>query len=245
MKERKRGFTLVELLVVIAIIVILALLLMPTLSLSREKARRTVCVNNLRQFAMAFEMYADDWYEKFPANKEGLYDADGSPQTRSIYPDYIKSSRIFWCPSSKNRRLKPPTGEIGQYHTSEPDGNDWSGYENDWYASYAFVFGLSPGNKKNSPVPLVSDRGVYNTSLSDGTSIETGNHAWGINSLYLDGSVQWVVLQQVEFSADNLVGNVACRAVKWYYQKHGYYDYSILVAADDDTGNNRTTWGEE
>ena len=63
----KRGFTLIELLVVIAIMGVLAAILLPALSTARERARRTVCINNLRQFDIAYEMYADNWYEKFPA----------------------------------------------------------------------------------------------------------------------------------------------------------------------------------
>jgi prepilin-type N-terminal cleavage/methylation domain-containing protein/prepilin-type processing-associated H-X9-DG protein len=54
-----RGFTLIELLVVIAVIVILLAIFLPVLRKAREYGRRAVCLSNLRQLQMAWQMYAD------------------------------------------------------------------------------------------------------------------------------------------------------------------------------------------
>ena len=56
---RHRGFTLVELLVVIAIVGILVGLLLPAVQAARESARRTQCVDNLKQMGIAFQNYHD------------------------------------------------------------------------------------------------------------------------------------------------------------------------------------------
>lgn len=68
---RSRGFSLVELLVVIAILVLLASLLLPGLSGAKESARRIQCINNLRQLAITWEVYADDHGDRVAPNGYG------------------------------------------------------------------------------------------------------------------------------------------------------------------------------
>ena len=73
---RRVGFTLIELLVVIAIIAVLMAILMPALNRAREQGKRAACLNNLKQLALAWIMYADENDDKI-VNGEAYDGGDG------------------------------------------------------------------------------------------------------------------------------------------------------------------------
>ncbi len=66
MGKGRKGFTLIELLVVIAIIGILAAMVFPVFARARESARKAVCLSNVKNIALAFQMYLADNNDTLP-----------------------------------------------------------------------------------------------------------------------------------------------------------------------------------
>jgi prepilin-type N-terminal cleavage/methylation domain-containing protein len=120
------AFTLIELLVVVAVVAILASLLFPTLSHAKSKAQGTQCLNNLKQFALAWTMYNGESNGRVAPNdccdlpgstphvntwvRGWIYLGDNSTDdtntlflTQSLLAPYLNQNVQIWrCPSDKS-----------------------------------------------------------------------------------------------------------------------------------------------
>ena len=111
------GFTIVELLVVIAVIAILATLVLPALHRAKARSRGTQCMNNLRQFGWALQMYTDDHDDFLPYNM-GL---DGTKKTvaNGTYLNWVNNVMSWELDSDNTNTALLTVGGLGPYFSGE------------------------------------------------------------------------------------------------------------------------------
>jgi len=122
-RTSKKAFTLVELLVVIAIIGILIGMLLPAVQQVREAARRTTCMNNMRQIALAAHNY-ESAYKRFPP---GMLNADvgqtdtsqGNPQRIGVLPHVLPFIEANNLDAMIDTNRSPDVYDVTWWHTNQ------------------------------------------------------------------------------------------------------------------------------
>ena len=141
----KRGFTaaftLIELLVVIAIIAILAAILFPVFAQARAKARAISCLSNLKQGALAYQMYTQDYDETTPCQvTPTLFDTSVTPKLYvsggywfQLLQPYVKNWNMFVCPDrSLTTTTAAAQGNPASYPVALGIREQGYGYNDGW-----------------------------------------------------------------------------------------------------------------
>jgi prepilin-type N-terminal cleavage/methylation domain-containing protein len=196
---RRCGFTLIELLAVIAIIALLAALLLSALAGAKEQARATQCVSNLRQWGLAYNMYATDNDDFLPRRGQGvqpLAQIDRPDDWFNALPVYLslpafgqmatnnatpapQSQSVFICPTALNTNAAA-----------------------DYFLPYGMNMNLSPWNlplatqfsqvvRPSCVVAMGDAPGPYSSTYPSVQPYSiVARHTAGVNLLFLTGQVK-------------------------------------------------------
>ena len=93
--KKPKAFTLIELLVVIAIIAILMAILMPALNRVKEQGKRAACLGNMKQLALCWIIYADDYEGKIVNGMADINNNDGYCSTPAL-SDVAHPGEKYW-----------------------------------------------------------------------------------------------------------------------------------------------------
>jgi prepilin-type N-terminal cleavage/methylation domain-containing protein len=208
-RDGRPGFTLVELLVVIGIIAVLVAMLMPTLSRSREAARRVVCLSNLRQVHTAFHFYALANHDRVPIGYRTASKQFNSMVFSStagnrwvlfglLYSSgLINEPRILFCPSENNPKFMFATAQNPWPDPNvAPTYNIQSGYCDRPAQQIPDDLANPPASMQPFNMPRLSEfrnQAIFADLTAARTRVDT-RHMKGINVLYANGSARWVPL---------------------------------------------------
>jgi prepilin-type N-terminal cleavage/methylation domain-containing protein/prepilin-type processing-associated H-X9-DG protein len=192
--DRERGFTLIELLVVIAIIAVLIALLLPAVQSAREAARRSQCVNNLKQIGLGLHNYHQS-FDTFPMGASATINPlNGNPpciawmgwSAQTLLLNYLEQVPIY---NAINFTMDPINSPTYPYNSTvserliptficPSDQNGGRHLKNNYYASEGTSFRADGGVSNNScGINNLGSTGLFYYAISyripqvsDGTS---------------------------------------------------------------------------
>ncbi|HOS93697.1 MAG TPA: prepilin-type N-terminal cleavage/methylation domain-containing protein [Armatimonadota bacterium] len=195
MRRHDTGFTLIELLVVIAIIAILAAILFPVFAKAREKAEQTSCLANMKQIALAMNMYCTSWDQRFPIGYEA-----GGDWGLALQP-YMQNLQILVCPGA----YPSPNGQGASSYvvsTGTLVGSDT--HTGVMPGGWTWAAGRPLTNFKKSSYSIllyeedtVADAYKHGTNWvqaeGSATSPYTPIHMSGANYAFVDSHAKWII----------------------------------------------------
>lgn len=191
------GFTLIELLITIGIVALLAALLLPALARAKSKAHQADCAGNLRQWGLAYRMYADDNDDFLPRRGQGvqvLATINRPEDWFNALPSYFTLSS-FQLMVSNNAKPAAHSQSVFICPSAEDPGGTY-------FLPYGMNMNLSPWNlpvatkfgeviQPDLVVTMADAPGPYaSTFPSTRPYSAIARHASKINLLFLAGAVQ-------------------------------------------------------
>ena len=206
----RTGFSLIDVLVTMTVIAVLIGLLLPSLSMVQESARRVVCQSNIRQIGLGLVLYADDHAGKLPPSvfmqPPGPGRGDPEPQhmlTLRVDParaefssswdgmgilfgsDYLTAPKLFYCPSHSGENTYSNYAKV------------WDDSAEELVANYHFrgagpTGGGNPGVVRQLTYDLYKIDPAQSSLVADGMRIKSDyNHKVGVNFFRADLTVHW------------------------------------------------------